>query len=87
MIAPALVYTFCFITCALCAVLLLRSWLKTRTRLLAWIAAAFGFLAVNNFFLLADTTIFPDVDLSIWRVGSAIAGVSTLILGLIWEAE
>lgn len=87
MTAPALVYMFCFITCAICAVLLVRSWLKTKTRLLLWIAASFTCLAVNNFFLFADTTLFPDTDLGLHRTLSAVAGVSILIFGLIWEAE
>lgn len=87
MTAPALVYMFCFITCAVCAVLLVRSWFKTRTRLLLWVAISFTFLAVNNFFLFADTTLLPDVDLSSFRVLSAVIGVSILIFGLVWEAE
>jgi hypothetical protein len=87
MTAPALVYMFCFITCAMCAGLLVRSWLKTRTRLLLWIAISFVLLAVNNFFLLADTTLFPHIDLSPFRTISAVAAVSILIFGLIWEAE
>jgi hypothetical protein len=87
MTAPALVYLFCFLTCAVCAGLLVRSWLKTRTRLLLWIAVSFVLLAVNNFFLLADTTLFPSIDLGIYRTVSAVAAVSVLIFGLIWEAE
>lgn len=87
MTAPALVYMFCFITCAICAALLVRSWVKTKTRLLLWIAVSFICLAVNNFFLFADTTLFPDIDLSLYRTLSAVAGVSILIFGLIWEAE
>ncbi|HVY88859.1 MAG TPA: DUF5985 family protein [Hyphomonadaceae bacterium] len=87
MTAPALVYIFCFITCAACTALLIRSWLKTRTRLLLWVAVSFVFLAINNFFLLADTTITPDIDLSAFRVISAAVAVSVLVFGLIWEAE
>jgi hypothetical protein len=87
MTAPALVYMFCFVTCAVCAALLIRSWLRNRARLLLWIAISFSFLAVNNFFLFADTTLFPNFDLSLYRTLSAVAGVSILIIGLIWEAE
>jgi hypothetical protein len=87
MTAPALVYMFCFITCAVCAGLLVRSWFKTRTRLLLWIAVSFVCLAVNNFFLFADTTLFPHIDLSLYRTASAVIAVSILIFGLIWEAE
>jgi hypothetical protein len=87
MTAPALVYMFCFITCATCAALLVRSWFKTRTRLLLWVAISFTLLAVNNFFLFADTTLLPDIDLSIYRSGSNTAAACILIFGLVWEAE
>jgi dolichyl-phosphate-mannose--protein O-mannosyl transferase len=87
MIAPALVYMFCFLTCAVCAGLLVRSWLKTRTRLLLWIAISFVGLAVNNFFLFADMILVPGVDLSAVRTGTSLVSVSVLIIGLIWEAE
>lgn len=88
MTAPALVYTFCFVACAACAGLLVRSWLKTRTRLLVWVAASFTLLAANNFFLLVDTTLSPpDLDLSPLRVASAVAAVAILVFGLVWEAE
>ena len=40
-----------------------------RARLLLWIAISFVFLAVNNFFLFADTTLTPPhIDLSPLRV-------------------
>ena len=87
MTGPALVYILCFGTCALCAILLIRSWLKTRTRLLLWIAVSFIFLATNNFFLFADTTLFPETDLSAFRLGAALTGVAVLMFGLVWEAE
>lgn len=88
MTAPALVYTFCFITCAIGAGLLVRSWFKTRTRLILWLAISFVFLAVNNFFLFADTTLTPpEMDLSPYRVVTSLIAVSVLIFGLIWEAE
>ena len=88
MTAPALVYMFCFITCAICAGLLVRSWFKTRTRLVLWIAISFVFLAINNFFLFADMTLTPpDMDLGPFRTISAVIGVSVLIAGLVWETE
>lgn len=88
MTAPALVYILCFLTCAGCAGLLWRSWHTTRTRLLLWVAVSFIFLAINNFFLLVDTTFTgPEVDLSLFRVGSAVVAVAILIFGLVWEAE
>lgn len=87
MTAPALVYILCFLTCALCAGLLIRSWFKTRTRLLLWTAVSFVFLAINNLFLSIDTTLLPEVDLRFFRVTTALVAVVILIVGLIWEAE
>jgi len=87
MTLPALVYLLCLVTCAVCAVLLVRSWFRTRTRLLLWTAISFVALAVNNLFLFADTTLLPDVDLSAARQITALIAVSILLFGLVWEAE
>jgi hypothetical protein len=87
MTGPALVYILCLLTCAVCAGLLIRSWFKTRTRLLLWTAISFVFLAVNNFLLLADALLFQDIDLSGIRLVAALVAVSILVFGLVWEAE
>jgi hypothetical protein len=87
MTMPALVYTLCFITSALCAGLLLVSYLRTRARLLLWSAISFVCLAVNNFFVLGDMILFPDINLLPMRYLAAFAAVCTLIYGFIWEVE
>lgn len=87
MTGPALVYLLCLLTCVTCAGLLIRSWLKTRTRLLLWTAVSFVFLAANNTFLFADVVLFPTHDLSAFRLLAALVAVSILVFGLIWEAE
>jgi hypothetical protein len=84
---PALVYTLCFVTSTLCAGLLLVSYLRTRMRLLLWSAISFICLAINNFFVLGDLILFPDVNLLPVRYAAAIAAVSVLIYGFIWEVE
>jgi hypothetical protein len=83
----ALVYSLCFATSAICAALLLRSYFRTRTRLLLWSAIAFVCLAVNNFFVLADLILFPDINLLAFRYAAALAAVCVLIYGFIWEVE
>jgi hypothetical protein len=83
----ALVYSLCFVTSAICAALLLRSYFRTRTRLLLWSAIAFVCLAVNNFFVLADLILFPDINLLTFRYVAALAAVCVLIYGFIWEVE
>ena len=82
-----LVYILCFVTCAICAGLLIRGWRRTRTRLLLWTAASLGLLALNNFLVVVDLLIFRDVDLTVWRQLSALAAGGTLVVGCTWEAE
>jgi hypothetical protein len=68
-----------------CAVLLLRSFLKTRTALLLWAAVCFLGLTLNNALLFVDEIVATDVDLSLWRAVPALAGTLALVLGLLWE--
>ena len=84
---PTLVYVLCFLTSALCAVLLVRAYRRTRTRLLLWSAVSFVLLAVNNLFVVLDLVLFPDVNYLPHRYVSALAAVGVLICGFIWEAE
>lgn len=84
---PALVYSLCFLTSSICAGLLLRAHLRTRTRLLLWSAIAFLCLALNNFLVLSDVVLFPGADLLPYRHTAAFAAVCVLIYGFIWEVE
>jgi CHASE2 domain-containing sensor protein len=84
---PTAVYLLCLITSLVCAVLLARAWRRTRSKLLLWTALSFGFLALNNLFLVADMIVFADVDLRWLRHLSGLAAISVLLYGFIWEAE
>jgi len=84
---PTLVYSLCFLTSAICAWLLLRSYIVSRTRLLLWSAIAFICLAVNNFFVLGDMILFPEFNLLPFRYVAALLAVCVLIYGFIWEVE
>jgi hypothetical protein len=84
---PALVFSLCFATSALCAALLLNSYLKNRTRLLLWSAVAFVCLAINNFFVLGDMILFPEINLLPMRHLAAGAAVCVLIYAFIWDIE
>ena len=84
---PALVFSLCFATSALCAALLLNSYFKNRTRFLLWSAVAFVCLAINNFFVLGDMIPFPDVNLLPMRYVAAGAAVCVLIYAFIWDIE
>jgi hypothetical protein len=82
-----IVYVLCALTSVLCAGLLLRSYRGNRSRLLLWSTLCFVGLAVNNIFLFVDAVLVPDVDLRLFRSGSAISGLALLTLGLIWESR
>jgi Family of unknown function (DUF5985) len=69
-----------------CAVLLLRSYMQTRTGLLLWAAVCFLGLTLNNTLLFIDKVVVTDVDLSLWRTIPALAGVLALVFGLLWES-
>lgn len=81
------VYLLCAATSSLCAVLLLRAYARTGTRLLLWSGLCFTGLALNNTVLVVDLILVPDIDLSTWRLVPAVLGVALLLYGLIWEAE
>jgi hypothetical protein len=82
-----LVYLACAATSALCAFLLVRSWLRNRVRLLLWSALCFVGLTVNNVLLVVDEKVVPDIDLQLFRDASSLAAVSVLLFGLIWESR
>jgi hypothetical protein len=86
-IFPAAVYSLCFLTSALCAVLLGRSFYRSRMRLLLWSALCFACLALNNFVVVLDMLVYPDVDLRLLRNGLAAAGVLTMLYGFIMDQE
>lgn len=88
MTGPQVVYLLCVVTSVLCAGLLVRAYLRTRTRLLLWSAVAFVFLALNNTLVFFDLVVVgPTVDLLPYRYAAALAAACVLIYGFIWEAE
>ena len=82
-----LTYALCVLTSLVCAVLLLRAWMRTRTRLLLWSTLCFGALTVSNFVLVLDRIVYPDVYLTSLRLGAALVGLLLLLFGLVWESE
>ncbi len=81
------VYILCAVTSAICAALLVRGYRRSGARLLFWSALCFVGLALNNALLIVDVGVVPEVDLSTWRMLPALAGVSLLLYGLIWETR
>jgi hypothetical protein len=70
-----------------CAALLLRAYLRTRSRLLLWSSLSFILFATNNVVLFVDYVILPDIDINgplLRDIIAAGAGM-TMLFGLIWE--
>jgi hypothetical protein len=80
------VYLLCALTSLACAVLLVRGYVRSRSKLLLWSSLCFVGLAANNMLLLIDLVIVPSVDLSLWRTGIALCAVAILVYGLVWDA-
>ena len=86
MIATA-VYVLCAATALACAVLLGRSYVKTRLPLLFWSALSFVGLGIANVLLVVDLVIVTGVDLSLIRSLFTLSGLAILLYSLIWESS
>ena len=75
------------LTSLACMVLLFRGYAATGVRLLFWSALCFVCLTANNALLFFDLVVFPDIDLRVYRIAAAFAGILFLLYGFIWEAE
>lgn len=82
-----IVYLLCLLTSITCAALLVRSYLRNRTKLLLWSAACFLLLAINNLLMVLDVIVLPDVDLSLTRNLCGLAAVAILLYGFVWEID
>ena len=81
------VYTLGAVTTLLCGILLIRGYSRTRIKLLLWSGICFCILCLSNALVLFDLVVFRDVDLYLWRLGSAAVAMMILLYGLIWEGE
>ena len=83
-----LVYVLCFVTSSVCAALLARGYVRSRTKFLLWCAACFVMLALNNLLAVIDLVLLvTQVDLQPARVLSSLAGVLVLLYGFVWEMD
>ena len=78
------VYVLGAITSLLCAVLLLRGYVRGRKRLLFWSGLCFAGLTISNSLVFVDLVLFPDVDLYPLRLATAAIAMMLLLYGLIW---
>lgn len=80
-----IVYTLCALACGLCAILLLKTYLARRSRLLLWSALAFCVFGLGNIVLCLELPGLLESDLRIVRHGIILLGIGLLLRGLIWE--
>jgi hypothetical protein len=86
-ILPAVVYILCMATSVTCAVLLARTYARTRSRLLLWTSLSFGLLAINNLFLVLDMLVLRQIDFQPVRAVTFIGALLVLLYGFIWEVD
>jgi hypothetical protein len=86
-LVPNLVYSLCALTSIACALLMLRSWKRSRQRLVAFVGLSFAVLAINNVLLVADLLFIPQIDLAASRAAVGLLATVGLLFALIWEAR
>lgn len=80
-------YAMAIITSLMCTVLLFRGYRRRRIRLLMWSALCFAGLTLNNIALFIDLVIFPDIDIRLIRLLSALAGMLFLLYAFIGDTD
>jgi hypothetical protein len=85
--AAAVVYLLGTLVTLLCTVLLLRAYAKGHTALLLWGGLCFALLTLSNALLFADLVVLPHLNLYVWRLGTAAAGMLLLVYGLVFASE
>jgi hypothetical protein len=84
----ATVYVLGTLVAGLCGLLLLRGYVRTRTRLLLWSGLCFAGLMLSNALLFVDLVLLgQSVTLYTWRLGVAAVAMLLLVYGLITESE
>jgi hypothetical protein len=81
------VYLLCLLTSAVCAFLLVRSYLRQREPLLLGTSLCFILLALNNLFVVMDILVLPDLDLRALRQAASLAAVCVLIYSFVWRSQ
>ena len=83
----AVIYSLCALTALLCAILLLRAYARTRSRLLFWSGLCFAGLTASNILLVLDRIVLPLMDLSTARLAAGLVALLLLIYGLVMEED
>ena len=87
-IFKSVLFLLAIVTSLACTVLLFRSYMESRLRILLWSALCFVCLTANNVLLFVDVVMLPlDVDLRVARHSMALVGMLFLLYGFIRESE
>ena len=81
------IYLLCAATSLLVAMMLMRQYVKSRTRLLLWSVISFAGLAVNSVLVYIDLVMYTGVDLSMYRSAAGAFAMAVMLYGLIWETR
>ena len=81
------IYLACGITSLVVAAMLLRQYLRVRSRLLLWSVICFVGLAVNNVLVYVDLVMYTGVDLSLYRTVAGTLAMVIMVYGLVWETR
>jgi hypothetical protein len=81
------IYLLCAATSLLVAMMLMRQYLKSRTRLVLWSVVSFAGLAVNSVLVYVDLVMYTGVDLSLYRSAAGAFAMAVMLYGLIWETR
>ena len=81
------IYLLCAATSLLVAMMLMRQYVKSRTRLVLWSVISFAGLAVNSVLVYVDLVMYTGVDLSVYRSAAGAFAMVVMLYGLIWETR
>lgn len=79
------VFSLSGVTALLCSLLLIRAYWRNRVRLLFWASLCFAALALENAVLIVNE--YTAEDLTVWRLLVPLAGLLTLLYGMLWESQ
>lgn len=80
------VYLLCAFTSALCALLLLLKYYRSRQIFLFLSGLCFVGFALNNGLLFIDLVMLPQIDLSVLRTVPGLIGIAFLLWGFVWDS-
>lgn len=84
----SVLFLLAIVTSLACMVLLFRGYMRSGLRILMWSGLCFVCLSINNILLFIDLVLLPtNIDLRMFRHGTALAGMLFLIYGFIRESE